>query len=258
MNDLTTFTNPQFGNLRTVILNDEPWFVASDVCKALGISNSKDAIKRLDSDEKSGVDLTDPHGRIQRTNCVSESGLYSLILGSRKPSARQFKRWVTHDVIPSIRKTGAYVSPSLAQQIISDPDSLILILNQLRDEHSARISAEQSAQTLTTELASLRKRLDSIPHTVPLVFQNDHSADGCCSIGELAKSLSVNGHKLSRNALFSYFRHRGYIQQNSPLPTSRAIESGYFKIMEKRSGSSHYYTTVITLAGQLFFTAAVI
>lgn len=258
MNDLTTFTNPQFGNLRTVIRNDEPWFVAKDVATALGYKQTAKAVREHVDNEDKGVSILDTPGGKQSVTIINEPGVYALIMSSKLPSAHSFKRWVTHDVIPSIRKTGAYVSPSLAQQIISDPASIILILNQLRDEHSARISAEQSAQTLTTELASLRKRLDSIPHTAPLVFQNDYSADGCCSIGELANSLSVNGHKLSRNALFSYFRHRGYIQQNSPLPTSRAIESGYFKIMEKRSGSSHYYTTVITLAGQLFFTAAVI
>ena len=83
-------------------------FVAADVCRALEIQNHKDAIKRLDSDEISGVVLTDPHGRPQETNCVTESGLYSLVLGSRKPEAKAFKRWITNEALPTIRKTGGY------------------------------------------------------------------------------------------------------------------------------------------------------
>lgn len=102
--------------VRIVIQNDEPWFVAVDVCKALGISNHKDAVARLDNDEKSGVVLTDPHGRMQTTNCINEPGLYTLVLGSRKPEAKEFKRWITHEVIPSIRKHGMYATDELLRQ----------------------------------------------------------------------------------------------------------------------------------------------
>ncbi|MDD6077260.1 MAG: Bro-N domain-containing protein [Clostridiales bacterium] len=109
MTDLQIFNNDQFGQIRTAVKDGEPLFVAADVCRALEIQNHKNAIKRLDDDEKSGVVLTAPHGRPQETNCVTESGLYSLVLGSRKPEAKAFKRWITHDVIPAIRKTGGYV-----------------------------------------------------------------------------------------------------------------------------------------------------
>lgn len=108
MNDIQIFKNDQFGEIRSVVIDGEPLFVAADVCGALEIQNHKDAIKRLDDDEKSGVVLTDPHGRPQETNCVTESGLYSLVLGSRKPEAKAFKRWITHEVLPAIRKTGKY------------------------------------------------------------------------------------------------------------------------------------------------------
>ena len=100
MNELRVFENAQFGQVRTVMKDGQPWFVAADVCRALEILNHKDAIKRLDEDERLGVDLTDPHGRIQNTNCVNEPGLYTLVLGSRKPEAKAFKRWITHEVIP--------------------------------------------------------------------------------------------------------------------------------------------------------------
>ena len=106
--ELAVFNNEQFGEIRTVNISGEPWFVAADVCRALEIVNHKDALSRLDEDEKSGVGLTDPHGREQITNVINEPGLYSLILSSRKPEARLFKRWITHEIIPSIRKTGSY------------------------------------------------------------------------------------------------------------------------------------------------------
>jgi len=116
MNELTIFENEQFGVIRAIEKDGEPWFVAADVCRALDIQNHKDAIKRLDEDEKSGVVLTDPHGRSQETNCVNEPGLYSLVFGSRKPEAKAFKRWITHEVLPTIRQTGAYSIPHTVDQ----------------------------------------------------------------------------------------------------------------------------------------------
>lgn len=130
MNDLKIFQNEEFGQVRVVMQDGEPWFVANDVCRVLEIKNQHDAMKRLDVDEKSGVDITDPHGRTQRTNCVNESGLYTLILTSRKPEAHAFKRWVTHDILPSIARTGKYENPNSPQTngtITIDEDSLVRI-----------------------------------------------------------------------------------------------------------------------------------
>lgn len=125
-NEMTVFQNPDFGQVRTINRNGEPWFVAADVCRALEIQNHKDAIKRLDSDERMRVDLTDPHGRMQTTNIINEPGLYSLVLGSRKPEAKAFKRWITHEVIPAIRKTGSY---SVDEDTITiNPKALALIV----------------------------------------------------------------------------------------------------------------------------------
>ena len=92
------------------MLEGEPWFVAADVCRALGLGNSSQAIAKLDDDEKSGVIISDPHGREQVTRFISESGLYALVLSSRKPEAKAFKRWITHEVIPAIRKTDGYIA----------------------------------------------------------------------------------------------------------------------------------------------------
>lgn len=149
MHPMRIFKNEEFGAIRAVEINGEPWFVAADVCRALDIQNHKDAIKRLDEDERMGVALTDPHGREQETNCVNEPGLYSLVLGSRKPEARAFKRWVTHEVIPSIRKNGMYAIDDL----LENPDLLIEAASKLKAERQRRMQAEQ-------EMAALEEALD--------------------------------------------------------------------------------------------------
>lgn len=108
MNDLKVFENPNLGKVRVIERNGEPWFVAADVCNALGIDRAQ--IRRLDDDEK-GVRSTQTPGGAQMMNIVNESGLYALVLGSRKPEAKAFKRWVTHEVLPAIRRTGHYEAP---------------------------------------------------------------------------------------------------------------------------------------------------
>ena len=109
-NELQVFNSSEFGNVRVVQVDGEPWFVAADVCRALEISNSRDAVARLDDDEK-GVGSTDTLGGRQGMQIINEPGLYTLVLGSRKPEAKAFKRWVTHEVLPSIRKHGSYKTP---------------------------------------------------------------------------------------------------------------------------------------------------
>lgn len=114
MSELQIFENHQFGKIRAVDIDGEPWFVAADVCRALEISNPTDAIKRLDADERARFNLGHP---MNETNCVNEPGLYTLVLGSRKPEAKAFKRWITHEVIPAIRKHGAYLSPEITEKL---------------------------------------------------------------------------------------------------------------------------------------------
>lgn len=108
-NKIIAFTNPEFGEVRTLNIENEPWFVAADVCKALDLGNASMTLSRLDDDEK-GVSLIDTLGGVQNMVTVNEPGLYTLVLGSRKPEAKAFKRWITHDVIPSIRKNGGYIA----------------------------------------------------------------------------------------------------------------------------------------------------
>ena len=129
MNELEVFENQQFGEIRTLSIDNEPWFVATDVCKALDIQNVTQAVQKLEDDERSMFNI----GRQGEANCINEYGLYSLVLSSRKPEAKAFKRWITHDVVPTIRKHGAYATPDTIDKIIQNPDFGIKLLQELKD-----------------------------------------------------------------------------------------------------------------------------
>ena len=145
MSDLKIFNFKDL-QVRTVLVENDPWFVAKDVCDVLDLSNSRMAMERLDEDEK-GVSPIDTRGGRQTMQTVNEYGLYSLILGSRKPEAKEFKRWITHEVIPSIRKHGAYMTPSTLDEFIANPNFGIKLLTSLQEEREARKALElQSAQ----------------------------------------------------------------------------------------------------------------
>ena len=131
-NQMQVFNNEQFGDVRTVLQDGEPWFVAADVCKALEIFNNRDAIARLDDDEKNTVVLTDAIRGNPQKMIVNESGLYALILGSRKPKAKVFKRWITYEVIPAIRKHGLYA----ADELLANPDLFIKVLQDIKEERA--------------------------------------------------------------------------------------------------------------------------
>lgn len=137
MNELKIFSNEEFGEIRTVIVDDEPWFVASDICKALEIANATQAVQRLDEDERSMFNI----GRQGEANVVNEYGLYNLVLSSRKREAKAFKRWITHEVIPSIRKTGSY------QRQLS-PQEMMRIQLGMIDSHEERITDLENNMTI--------------------------------------------------------------------------------------------------------------
>ena len=153
-NKIIAFTNPEFGEVRTLNIENEPWFVAADVCKALDLGNASMTLSRLDDDEK-GVSLIDTLGGVQNMVTVNEPGLYTLVLGSRKPEAKAFKRWITHDVIPSIRKNGGYI----AGQETLIPEELmakaLLVAQKTIEEKNAllsRTSVELSAAKVENEI----------------------------------------------------------------------------------------------------------
>lgn len=142
MNELMIFNNPEFGEVRTVDIDGEPWFVVADVCRALELGNSRQAMTRLDEDEK-GVISTDTPGGKQEVSIVNEPGLYSLVLGSRKPEAKAFKRWITHEVIPSIRKTGSYTFDGTSKEL-----QAIFMLDARTMEQDRRITALEESMVI--------------------------------------------------------------------------------------------------------------
>jgi Prophage antirepressor len=157
---LEVFRNQEFGELRTIVMEGEPWFVASDVCSAMEIGNPSQALARLDADERFTTLISNEGAASGKSQMafVSESGLYSLVLGSRKPQARAFKRWVTHDVIPSIRKHGLYATPETAEKILGDPDFLIQALTELKQERKRRIAAETESVQQKQIIAELQPK----------------------------------------------------------------------------------------------------
>lgn len=138
------FENEQFGQIRVVMRDGEPWFVAADVCKALEVDNSRQATSRLDEDEKFTTVISNDGAATGKSSMtfVNEPGLYSLVLSSRKPEAKTFRRWITHEVIPSIRKHGMYATPATVEAMLADPDFAITLLTNLKQERAARLAAE--------------------------------------------------------------------------------------------------------------------
>lgn len=153
MNELQSFHSAEFGEVRVVERENVPWFVAADVCKCLEIANPSDAIGRLDEDEKALVSIEGLSRGNSLGNIVSEPGLYTLILGSRKPEARAFKRWITHEVIPSIRRHGAYLTPQTLEEALRDPDTIIRLATALKDEQARSRALKGENSRLTVENA---------------------------------------------------------------------------------------------------------
>jgi len=151
-NNFLIFNDENFGTLRTFQKENEHWFVATDVCTALGISNTPDAMRRLDDDEKMIIALTDSHfgqrGGAQTVYVVNESGLYTLILRSRKAEAKHFRKWVTHEVLPSIRKHGAYIMPNLLEELQRNTEKNTELLKSLANEQKERIAIEERYRNL--------------------------------------------------------------------------------------------------------------
>lgn len=245
--ELMTFENETFGSIRTMNIDGEPWFVAVDVCNALEISNSRDAVARLDDDEKNTVALTDGIRGNPNKVIVNEPGLYSLVLGSRKPEAKAFKRWITHEVIPSIRKHGAYMTPDTLDRMISSPEFGIKLLTALQEERERNAKLENKVEADKPKVMFA----DAVSTSKSTIL-----------VGELAKLLRQNGVDVGQNRLFKWMRENGYlISRNGTdfnMPTQRAMEQGLFTIKETvithSDGSvSISKTTKVTGKGQQFF-----
>lgn len=236
-------------SLRTLTDEEgEPWFVAKDVCDILELGNTTNALRALDEDEKTNFtncNVAQNGGRAPLI--ISEPGLYKLVMRSRKPEAKEFQRWVTHEVLPSIRRTGGYIPTSE-----TDDDMTILakavMIGQRTMEAQKRKIAEQ--QTRIVELEPKARFADAVA-----------ASDGTCLVGELAKMLRQNGMDIGQNRLFRLLQADGYLGKsgsNRNVPTQRAMDLGLFRIKETTVTHADGHTTVsrtpkVTGKGQRYF-----
>jgi anti-repressor protein len=229
--------------VRTVQINGEIWWVLTDVCNALGLSNPTKVAARLDEDERSNLEL----GRQGVVNIVNESGLYKVIMRSDKPNAKPFTRWVTHEVLPSIRKHGAYITSSKLDEIFTDPETWIKLLTNLKEERSEK-------ERLQIQVEKERPKI---------IFADAVSvSDTTVLIGEFAKILNGNGVNIGQNRLFERLRQDGFLVKRNGsdhnMPTQKAMDLGLFKIKETAVTHSDGRVTVskttkVTGKGQQFF-----
>ena len=247
MNQLQVFNNTEFGQVRTMVINGSPWFVAKDVCECLDINNSRQALARLDSDEKNSVILNDGTPGNPEKGIVNEYGLYSLVLSSRKPSAKAFKRWITHEVIPAIRKHGAYMTGETLEQALTSPDFLIRLATELKTEQEARKMAEAQIEADKPKV---------------LFADSVAASHGSILVGELAKLLNQNGIDIGQNRLFNWLRENGYLicrkGTDYNMPTQRSMEMQLFSIKETAITHSDGHVSIsktvkVTGKGQLYF-----
>ncbi len=247
MEGLQIFSNAEFGEVRTLVLNNEPWFVGKDVARILKYERPTKAIAdHVDVEDRDEVPIQDSIGRMQNTPIINESGLYSLILSSKLPSAKKFKRWVTSEILPSIRKHGAYMTKSVTEKALTDPDFLIRLATELKDEKTKRAKLEQENKAMQPKA----------------IFADAVSAsDTSILVGELAKVLRQNGIEIGQNLLFAWLREKGYLMKGGAsknMPTQSAMECGLFEIKEgsyiNSSGTNiTTKTTKVTGKGQIYF-----
>ena len=238
MNQIIPFTF-ESTELRTLTLDGEPWFVAKDVCNILGLGNVGQALIALDNDEKNSIIINDGNRGNPNKAIISESGLYSLILRPRKPGAKTFKRWITHEVIPSIRKTGSYGTPQL-----SGPALYLAAIEQAQSEIAALEAAREKDKRKVLFADSV-----AASHTSILV-------------GELAKILKGNGVNIGGTRLFAELRRDGFLIKREGtdrnMPTQYAMERGLFEIKETVVTHSDGHVTIsktpkVTGRGQQYF-----
>lgn len=241
MNELQIF-NYNDKEIRTVKKGGDLWWVLKDVCDVLELSNPTMIAGRLDEDERAKFDL----GRQGETNIINESGLYNVILRSDKPEAKKFKRWVTHEVLPSIRKHGAYMNEQILEQALTSPDFLIRLAQELKSGKEARQRLEKQAAEDTPKV---------------LFAKMVETAETSILIGDLAKFLKQNGINTGQNRLFEWMRGHGYLVKNGAsrnMPTQRAMEMGLFEVKESTTANPDgtirlHRTTKVTGKGQVYF-----
>ncbi len=244
-NQIQIFNNDTFGNIRIAQIDGAPWFCLTDICKPLGLT-SKGVNQRLTHGVTNLYPITDAKGRTQQALFVSESGLYDVVLDARKPAAKAFRKWIITEVLPSIRKHGAYMTDSAIAKSLEDPDYIIHLAKILKEERQAR----QKVERLNAENRPKVTFADAVA-----------GSNTSCLIGELAKIIRQNGVEMGQNRFFRYLRDHGYLisqgeRYNQPM--QRYVDAGYFEIKKGvRSGDGGVMhvtcTTKVTPKGQIYF-----
>lgn len=247
-NQLQVFKNDNFGNMRGLEIDSEGWLVGKDIAKILGYNEPNKAIVRhVDEDDRMKYPVIDNLGRKQESWIVNESGFYSLILRSDMPNAKKFKRWITTEVLPSIRRHGAYMNDDTLEKALTSPDFLIKLATNLKEEQEKRKLLEEEIKTNAPKV--IFADAVSTSHTSILV-------------GELAKLLKQNGVDTGQNKLFIWLRENGYLIKRKGsdynMPTQRAMEQELFEIKETPIVHSDGHITVskttkVTGKGQQYF-----
>lgn len=250
MNELKIFNSSEFGQVRTVTIDGEPWFVGKDVADALGYSNSRDALARhVDDEDKTSVVIPDTGSNYKsKATLINESGLYSLVMGSKLPTAKQFKHWVTAEILPSIRRTGGYIANAETMTDVEIMSKALLIAKKTIENREQRI------HSLEAETERMKPKE---------IFADAVSAsNSSILIGDLAKILHGNGIKIGRGRLFAWMREHGFlIKQKGTsynMPTQRAMELGLFRVKEGsyvdgKGNNIITKTTKVTGKGQQYF-----
>lgn len=241
MNELKIFKNEEFGLVRTVAINGEPWFAASDIAKSLGYRMASDLTRRIDDEDKGTHLMSTPSGE-QNMAILNESGLYSAILGSKLESAKRFKHWVTSEVLPSIRKHGVYA----VDELINNPEMAIKAFTALKEEREKnRLLQADNDRMKPKEIFA-----DAVSASKTSIL-----------IGDLAKLICQNGFEIGQKRLFQWLRDNGYLVKNGAsknMPMQRYVEQGLFEIKESNvvnpDGSVRITkTTKVTGKGQVYF-----
>lgn len=247
MNNVQIFKSAELGEIRTVVINREPWFVGKDVSGILGYSDTNKAIAmHVDDEDKKLNDKTSSSFGQRGATLINESGLYSLVLSSKLPTAKKFKHWVTSEVLPTIRKQGAYMTDDALYKAITEPDFLIRLASELKQEKEARQQAEKQIEADYPKV--LFAGAVSASHT-------------CILIGDLAKLLKQNGYETGQKRLFQQLRDEGYLIKSGSsknMPTQKAMGMGLFEVKETAINNPDgtlrvTKTTKVTGKGQVYF-----
>ena len=246
MNEFQIFKSDSFGAVRTVEVNGTPYFVGKDVAEILGYANTRDALaNHVDDEDKANVAIHD--GRQNRNvTVINESGLYSLILSSKLPKAKEFKHWVTSEILPTIRKHGAYMTENTLEKALTSPDFLIQLATQLKEEQAQRKALEERVEADRPKV---------------LFADAVETSQTSILVGDLAKLIKQNGVDIGQKRLFAWMRDNGYLIKSGSstnMPTQRSMDMKLFEVKERSisnpDGSVRITkTTKVTGKGQTYF-----